>query len=1352
MISRIYQGRATSLQVFAGDGHWSAPVAIGSPPTCPLWFHHTLFQDAVNYYLVALGALAGDLSGNRVIRDLRKRLDESWEKFPRGACASSLRDSLRRSLPGLAADATLEDAFSRILAGNEATEETRSLALSLLLAKCGGEAAIQQGGRGYFPRFCDENCNPTWDFSASSQASDAGKQRLAEILHGESSDAELAAIAEAMDLSWTVKLQPGKFFTGTQAKDRLTEAIRHLLKQLESPTQRLSDALADFIGEPRAILEEFLHNIRALPDDLAIPANRKAAPDLTFATIAFKHVPGQLTRRFLMLGVKAPKSTGRARPKTTSECEDFSRLGDDPIKLARGNRGYVFPAFTALEAWAPESRGLPVWKEFDIAAFKEALKALNQFNQKTIEREGKLALARAEFSFIIGETDVFTPPPGESERVPVRIGKEAWDLIRALEEELSENINEGEWRVSRASLRGFRDIADRWRKEPEASRSRLEDIVKSYQADEKNRREIGSVQLFLLLADSRYHALWKHDDSHDEDSGEAVDLLSAAAYAHRLENEIQRYQEPIRLTPAEPRESRRLFMFSDLKDKLAKIRHGTTDDGKPFIETAIAVREEGSRLSERRVRIIYSAPRLQRDELLGGVDSRWLQPMTRALGLPLPESTAGFDSACALMPQPDEDGTVRHLLNFPVSLETGWIHEAIGKAALWKNQFNGTRDSFLHLHWPGTEKDATKANRWWENPRFIEVGFTILANDLGQRSAGAWALLRVTSSKPDTKRPVHSIGNDGTREWFAEIVRTGMHRLPGEDQTVPNGGGRKTEPWGSKGRPAELAEYQSAIELAQELGAIEPASLLGPFGAKSFSELNDQLVRIANRRLTRLGTYHRWSCFDPDRKAVVSRKKGLLESLETELAGYEDAEVGQWAAKLEEGDVAAFREAASKAFADLRAELKGHLVALANRVCPIRRKTWHWLSRPESVYGDLIAADDREHLPKIRWQRGLSMHRLEQLENLRRLFLRFNRALDRKPGTPVPSGRNDRGRNSGEPCQGLLDKIDRMKKERVNLTAHLILAQALGVRLREHSTPEVERKQRDLHGEYEKIPGREPVDFIVMEDLSRYLSSQGRAPSENSRLMKWSHRAVRDKLKMLAEEPFGIPVVEVIPAYSSRFHAKNGQPGARLHELSKLESYQRRSLEGAAEKAPDSPACRLLAQFDELEDLNAARIAARKPPHTLFYPKSGGPLFLSVRDGSPVQADTNAAANLGLRAVASPESIAIHRRVRAKRQNETFVVRTDNAREKAAFSKDQAIHTHGELSSKFRKSTSPNFFFEPDNLRQPDGASAFDRAMLAGHPLVSGLSLWSLVNQSIMVRCVMINEERLKKWRDDVPM
>ena len=370
---------------------------------------------------------------------------------------------------------------------------------------------------------------------------------------------------------------------------------------------------------------------------------------------------------------------------------------------------------------------------------------------------------------------------------------------------------------------------------------------------------------------------------------------------------------------------------------------------------------------------------------------------------------------------------------------------------------------------------------------------------------------------------------------------------------------------------------------------------------------------------------------------------------------------------------------------------------------------------------------------------------------------------------PAKFGRADEGRTSGEPCQALLDKIDRMKEQRVNQTAHLILAQALGVRLRPHQVSDAERRDRDIHGEYEKIDGREPVDFIVIEDLSRYLSSQGRSPSENSRLMKWAHRAVRDKLKMLSEEPFGIPVVEVVPAYSSRFHAVSGQPGSRLYELHELATYQIQSLENLAAKTEAKERHRAKAAADLLEQFkairpenerrkelnrNRAKGVPAQPLFTLYFPKAGGPLFLAVRDGKPVQADLNAAINLGFRAIAAPECIEVHRRVRATKEKEIYRPKLGNAREKAAFTKDDCIALSGAPSKKFGASASPNFFLEPDGLKQAEGDSLFDRATLKGHPLVSGVALWSTVNDAIYPRCAELNRQRIKLWKleDDIPM
>lgn len=1370
-MNRIYQGRVSKVQVLDAEGNLRL-APLGDSSNCPLWQHHRVFQDAINYYLLALGALAsadGETS-NRVILDLRSRLLESWEAFPRANSKGRhcLRDSVCPWL-GLGKNATMEDAFARVLDGIEADAPVRNMALALLLSVCDGESAIQQAGRGYFPRFCWPGYQGGFDFSSEAMASVGGKDRLALVLHGEPSDKDLLHLAAEMDLSWTVKVQPGRFYEGSDATSRVREALDHLSKMVTNPGIRLATWLTE-IADPAAVITEMQASVDQLPVGLKIPRNRAAAHDIIFPSIAFLVFPCQLTRHCLRQGVKEPGKQPKKKPSST----DFASLGDDPVKLARGKRGFIFRAFTALPAWSPVGLAEPAWKEFDIAAFKEALKSLNQFNQKTEDREKSRLTLEMQRSRMLGTSKAGPSLGDEEESLPVLGGDPRFDLVKALEKDLTERLmldSTAPFKISRAALRGFRDMAEKWNQEKSPTPQKLQKVVKDYQADPKNQREVGSIPLLLALCETNYHSLWLSADETEEqrrsEENRPSDMLSAICSFHQLEADLDKARQPIRLTPAEPEASRRLYMFSDLTGRSAPKFKGTET-----VEVSLAYRDKGL-VTERRAVLGFSAPRLKRDELTGGDTSQWVQPMTAALDLGEPPPAGVFDSALALMPDRLADGTIRHLLNFPVKLDPAWIHDALGKAGIWKNQFNGTKDNNLHLHWPGTERDATKKNRWWENPVVIKSGFTVLANDLGQRSAGAWSLLKVTCWKPQTKRPVRLVGHDGSREWFAEVIKTGMHRLPGEEVKIQKSGEWSREKYGATGRLATQEEHATAVTIANNLGIESAEKWLGIHGELSFSELNDQLLKIANRRLSRLGTYHRWSCFNPENIENPERRVKAIENLYGELDSYQDGEVLAWIPMLETADFESFRNATGRTFENLRGHLEDVLVSLANLTVPVRRKLWKWQDRhDETGYGDLGLLDFTDNTPKIRGQRGLSMMRLEQLENIRRVFLRFNRSLDRQPGVPAQFGRNDQGRESGEPCQELLDKIDRMKEQRVNQTAHIILAQALGVRLKEHGLSDVQRKDRDIHGEYEKISGRQPVDFVVIEDLSRYLSSQGRAPSENSRLMKWAHRAVRDKLKMLSEEPFGIPVIEVVPAYSSRFHAGNGQPGSRLYEFHQLDGFHRQSLERLKERTDRSErhraaaASELLTQFEAITMANAVRASEKKTPYSLYFPKAGGPLFLAAKDGGPVQADMNAATNLGLRAIAAPECIEIHRRVRGAKDSEIYRPRMENAREKAAFSKTDVIHIQGDVSKKFSKGTTPNFFHEPDDLRQADGKPLFDRAKLNGHALVSGVALWSATNDAIFIRCVQLNRVRLKAWgiasipqsssieddNDDIPM
>jgi hypothetical protein len=122
-MNRIYQGRVKRLE-FLNDAKQPEVLAdfdeqaLTNESGNPLWEHHCIFQDAVNYYLVALAALANPsfAKADRLIADLRNRLREAWDQFPRSkpGPARSLKASLKPWLD-LGSGATFEDACMKVL-------------------------------------------------------------------------------------------------------------------------------------------------------------------------------------------------------------------------------------------------------------------------------------------------------------------------------------------------------------------------------------------------------------------------------------------------------------------------------------------------------------------------------------------------------------------------------------------------------------------------------------------------------------------------------------------------------------------------------------------------------------------------------------------------------------------------------------------------------------------------------------------------------------------------------------------------------------------------------------------------------------------------------------------------------------------------------------------------------------------------------------------------------------------------------------------------------------------------------------------------------------------------------------
>ena len=1329
-LSRIYQGRVNRLELKSQDGDWVIQNEADRPIACPIWIHHATFQRAINYYLLAFARLAKlGKSENRVIQDLPSRIGSHWDSFPGAPLRSKgLRSSLKGWVPGISGNTDFDTGLQAINLPDDLDPAHGLLALESLLADLGGDGKIQKGSKTYFALFCEASSKANFPRSRVGLLKDEGKYLVPTLLAGDTADsAVLASIRERLQFEY--------FANPNESAEPLTDESSHKrLAEAIAGARKTEPALGDAVWMP---IEQTLENLNeppAIPRYFfggAGPEIRKRRLDL-YLLIKHLQAPRPIFDALRSCFSEPPKNA----PQITDTEQHLRSLGDDPILLARSDRGFVFPAFTALAPWNTDDLGKPSWRNFDIMAFAQALTALNQFKLKTDEREDEKKKLQARFDFMTGVSEKFdAPKPSEDdevERAPNRIRSSDLELAAELREKL---VKVGEFGFTKAALRGYRDVRDAWleleKQGNKPTQKELRTIVSEHHSQQGER--FGSVPLFQALCEDQYRPLWRNDEVED---GYPNDIVWALSDLDQLVRDLERKQEIINLTPAEPEYSRRLYMFSDQTGGTKTI----IGDGTVEVSLAAPL-EGGGRFGPIRARLSYTAPRMLRDGLMGENGNGWLQPMFAALGLP--PLKPDKDPACALMPKVEEisrSGTAPMLLNFPVTLSPKPLANVERWNVKGKKFFNGTNEKNLHMLWnDGAPSDGQP--------------FTFLSCDLGVRMSSAWALMHCGREKPEHDR--WRMVDSGDGQWIASWSKTGTHRLPGERGVISLPNGKKVHD--SRGRRADGIETAAAVKMELRLGGVEESreDIQRKMNAKTLPEQNDRLIWRAGRRLSRLRTYHRWSC------ATVHDTSP--ENLRDELKGYSDSDLTPWKDRLDAGDNDArdaFAKAMGEKFESLRSELGRVLTELAERCVPLRGADWVWERNPDQPeptanYHRLVrSARLGKKGTRRRGMRGLSMDRIGQLENLRKLFLRHNRSFDRGPGETKEIGTARKGERPGEPCRDLLNKIDRMKNERVNLTAHLILANALGLRLKAPTTD----KDDYVHGEYERIPGRNPVDFIVMEDLSRYLTAQGRAPSENRQLMRWSHRAVLLKLKELCES-FDLPVVEVVPAYSSKFCARSGVPGFRCREIAsgeQLRGAQARlwrdwNDETKAKLAGEAGS--LFRQIETLEKINKDRLESKKPPHNLFVPEIGGPLFMPASgDLLPSNADTNAAINLGLRTVANPKCFDIHRRIPSERNGQQLKARRNNKREKEAFDANQrTIEMVDEPSTNLAKSPRPNFFYDPE------GISNTDRARCGDLNLTSQVALLGKVRASELTRCIALNEARLNRsgWRndqDEIPM
>ena len=195
-----------------------------------LWRHHELFQDAVNYYIVAIASLGS--SSESPLTKLRGRLAEVWTAADKkGQTREGMGKSLKRVFQ-LQAVPTLDEtvrSFRKPLMEAGVTDLAMELAGESLLHDLGGDKAIQQGGPQYFPMFCQSTFlrGITFPRQGSKLAKDRMQEELPEKLWAVGTEADAYALQEELETGYFVNVSNGKC-DDARVKNIFAEAVRNL--------------------------------------------------------------------------------------------------------------------------------------------------------------------------------------------------------------------------------------------------------------------------------------------------------------------------------------------------------------------------------------------------------------------------------------------------------------------------------------------------------------------------------------------------------------------------------------------------------------------------------------------------------------------------------------------------------------------------------------------------------------------------------------------------------------------------------------------------------------------------------------------------------------------------------------------------------------------------------------------------------------------------------------------------------------------------------------------------------------------------------------------------------------------
>lgn len=227
--------------------------------------------------------------------------------------------------------------------------------------------------------------------------------------------------------------------------------------------------------------------------------------------------------------------------------------------------------------------------------------------------------------------------------------------------------------------------------------------------------------------------------------------------------------------------------------------------------------------------------------------------------------------------------------------------------------------------------------------------------------------------------------------------------------------------------------------------------------------------------------------------------------------------------------------------------------------------------------------------------------------------------------------------------RSVLEVVERLRKQRVKQLASRIVEAALGVgRMKRADGRDRKRPQSPVDA---------PCHAIVIESLRNYRPDELQTRRENRALMSWSAGKVRKYLEE-ACQLHGLHLREVMPNYTSRQCSRTGLPGLRCDDVPIDEfltaPWWNKAANAAARRLQENGTDSLDRLLVALrEKWSGATNSDKCSQRTLRLPRAGGDLFVAAppngaaiatsRRHTALQADLNAAANIGLRALLDPD-------------------------------------------------------------------------------------------------------------------